>query len=303
MSELGFYINVEGDEKEIEYKLDALLEEDITCVAANEVDAVEFYNKDKSDKSIIERFGKLVNKRGMKVVAHHGVGGMVSIDRSRQGRAMDHLKREVDRAAAWSCPCLVFHYRQPAMYWTKTEMADWTTEIGKMGVEKFDDLYREVVGELCDYAIDKGVGIHLETMGPPHNYATCPRQILPTLKYLKRDNLGFCIDTGHINLSGHDVLSQIGLTKGFPLTLHLNDNLGPIPDNFDIYGSDMHLVPGLGVLNWPAIILALRRVDYNGTYIFEGPHFPGSDFVKCITMTARNWRIFEKIADEMADRL
>ena len=35
---------------------------------------------------------------------------------------------------------VVFHFRQPAMRWTKSEMADWSVEIQNIGLDAFQDV-------------------------------------------------------------------------------------------------------------------------------------------------------------------
>jgi len=95
---------------------------------------------------------------------------------------------------------------------------------------------------------------------------------------------------------------QIRLTRGFPLTLHLNDNFGPTPPNYDIYDGDLHLVPGLGTIDWVQVILALRAVDYHGPIFVEGGNYPGGNFKEAAELTIRNWRIFELLADSLSSR-
>ena len=299
MSELAFCINPDSDSSAIGQNLDMLLDRGVSCVGANELDAVEYFDRDIPDAHVIESFARQVEHRQMKVVTVHGVGGFVAIDPHHQHRAIDHLRREVDRTAAWSCPCLVFHFRQPAMRWTKSEMADWTVEIVKMGLETFDAIFHETLAQVCEYAAARNVGLYLEAMGPPFSYGNAVHQIVPALDLVNRSNLGVCVDTGHLYLSGHDPAGQIRLTHGRPLTLHLNDNIGPIPPNYDIYDSDLHLVPGLGTINWVQVILALREVGYNGPFIFEGPHYPGSTFEDAVRMTIHNWHVLEQLANQI----
>ena len=299
MSELAFCIN---PDREVALKLDAILAAGVSCVGANELDPVDYFNRDEPNTQVITSFARQVESRGMRVVTSHAVGGFVAGDGNSQQRAMDHLKREVDRAAIWSCPCLVFHYRQPAKPWSKSEMADWTAEIMRMGLTRFDSVYRAVVVELCDYAATVEVGIYFETMGPPFSFGLRAEQVLPLLDDVKRENLGVCLDSGHLHCSGCDVAAQIRATQGFPITVHLNDNTGPLPPTYDIYSSDLHLVPGLGRINWPQVILALRHVGYDGPFIFEDTHVPGARFEDSLAMTIANWRALERIADHMTEQ-
>ena len=55
-----------------------------------------------------------------------------------------------------------------------------------------------------------------------------------------------------------DVISILGQRI---ITVHLHDNNGD---------RDAHILPGLGNINWPETIAALRRAGYAGPLICEG---------------------------------
>jgi sugar phosphate isomerase/epimerase len=300
MTELAFAVQPYDG---IQEHLDTLLSFDIHSLGLGELDPVDYFDRNAPNQAAIDLVSREIGRRGMKVVTMHGVGGFVSPDPSRKQQVIQHLKREIDRAASWGSSRIVFHHRQVSVRWTRTEMADWSSAIGQMGVKDFDAIYHETLAVLAEYAGRQNVTIYLEAMGPPFVYGQCVEQILPTLRAIRSANLGVCVDTGHLHLSGHDPAAQIRLTKNFPLTLHLNDNLGPIGPCYDIYDSDLHLIPGLGTINWPGVISALREVGYQDPFFFEGPHYRGATFKDCVEMTVRNWRLFEQLAKELQPQL
>ena len=71
--------------------------------------------------------------------------------------------------------------------------------------------------------------------------------------------LGICMDVGHARLMG-DVVDAIETCSGHLITTHLHDNRGR---------SDDHLVPGKGVIDWDAAVLAFQKIGYDGVWMFE----------------------------------
>jgi len=67
------------------------------------------------------------------------------------------------------------------------------------------------------------------------------------------------MDVGHARLIG-DVVDAIETCSGHLLTTHLHDNRGRTDD---------HLVPGQGVVDWEAALLAFQKVGYDGAWMFE----------------------------------
>ncbi len=72
-------------------------------------------------------------------------------------------------------------------------------------------------------------------------------------------DLGICMDVGHARLMG-DVVDAIETCSGHLITTHLHDNRGR---------NDDHLVPGKGVIDWDATLLALQKIGYDGVWMFE----------------------------------
>ena len=72
-------------------------------------------------------------------------------------------------------------------------------------------------------------------------------------------DLGICMDVGHARLMG-DVVDAIETCSGHLITTHLHDNRGR---------NDDHLVPGKGVIDWDAALLALQKIGYDGAWLFE----------------------------------
>ncbi len=85
-------------------------------------------------------------------------------------------------------------------------------------------------------------------------------EILDIIKLFPRSAFGFVLDTGHSNITGEtDIILQNVEDRLF--TLHLNDNDGK--------GSDSHLAPGQGTVQWEKLFGALNNMDYRGVYMYE----------------------------------
>jgi sugar phosphate isomerase/epimerase len=72
-------------------------------------------------------------------------------------------------------------------------------------------------------------------------------------------NVGICLDVGHAHVMD-DVGDAIEHCSGHILTTHLHDNRKK---------SDDHLVPGEGSIDWPATLMSLQKVGYDGAWMFE----------------------------------
>lgn len=80
---------------------------------------------------------------------------------------------------------------------------------------------------------------------------------------LERDfegtDAGICMDFGHAHLMG-DLPDAIETAAEHLLTTHVHDNRGR---------EDDHLVPYRGTINWPAALVTMRKIGYDGTYLME----------------------------------
>jgi sugar phosphate isomerase/epimerase len=109
---------------------------------------------------------------------------------------------------------------------------------------------------LADKAADTGVRIAIEN---GTNWSDW-QFIIEMVRDLEHPSVGLNIDTGHANLGDMDPVKAIEAANSLLITTHLQDNYGKVDD---------HLAPGLGQIDWPGVISALRDVEYAGTYMVE----------------------------------
>ena len=108
------------------------------------------------------------------------------------------------------------------------------------------------------YAKAHGIRIALENQRYTFNV---PYMLNEMLSRLASDTFVACVDVGHAMLSMGSPEAYIScVTPGMVRGLHIHDNNGV---------TDEHLLPGLGVLRWDAILQALAKTGYSGTFTLE----------------------------------
>lgn len=171
--------------------------------------------------------------------------------------------RALEACAMLGCTRLVFH---PLLYPYRVESAAIAAKIDDYNVRWFR--------EILPAAARLGITVELENMfdyyhvqhsGDPAYVYTTAANLLRLADALGSQNVGFCLDTGHANISGQsvpDIIRAYGARLG---CLHLNDNYGRSNGLYE----DLHLPIGEGTLDWPPIFAALREIGYCGVYNLE----------------------------------
>jgi sugar phosphate isomerase/epimerase len=111
--------------------------------------------------------------------------------------------------------------------------------------------------ELSPVAERHGVRLAVEVI--PNALSTPAALVELVESDIEAARLGICMDVGHARMIG-DVVDAIEACSGHLVTTHLHDNRGRTDD---------HLVPGKGVIDWDAALLAFQKVGYDGVWMFE----------------------------------
>lgn len=158
--------------------------------------------------------------------------------------------RSFKAAQILGCKYVVLHHRHPKGY----DENEWTKENGfKYNIE--------FLNFLAPYAEQYGVTICLENLP----FSTKHSNVLNTYKIVKevnKENVGMCLDLGHLNVTEHDKnIFDVVTTIGDKLkVLHVHDNLGD---------GDYHLLPGQGNINWREFARALKAINFQGSFSYE----------------------------------
>ena len=159
--------------------------------------------------------------------------------------------RSVEFCREMACPQLVLHLSASPGVKSKAAL----DETRKFTVESLD--------EITDYARKNGVEILLENMVIHLNHLRIGSEVQELLDLVNRfqgRRVEICIDTGHSLLNKQDPSEDIRQAGRHLKSLHINDNDGI---------KDSHLVPGSGLIDWPAVYSALKDVEYTGVFLFE----------------------------------
>jgi sugar phosphate isomerase/epimerase len=168
---------------------------------------------------------------------------IASADEPRRKAAVDEVRATLEVAAAVPYNTLVQHCGVPVPY-------------ASAGDNSTGALLRSLE-DLAPVAKQFGVRIAVEVI--PNEIST-PSALVQLLESeIDAGALGICMDVGHARMMG-DVVDAIETCSGHIITTHLHDNRGR---------SDDHLVPGKGVIDWDATMLAFQKVGYDGVWMFE----------------------------------
>jgi sugar phosphate isomerase/epimerase len=170
-----------------------------------------------------------------------------------------------------------------------------------------------VLPDTCEYAAARGVEVNLENL-PLLAWSRDSQAILHFIRAQGLPNLGFILDAGHAHANGEDHAALIRAAGPLLRDTHFHDNLGPRGFDFtrtaaqaDISSRDLHMIPGMGTIDWIGVVRALWAVDFPGPVVFEAPRIPGypdrsaTQWGRAADLAIRMWRVFEEAADYCPD--
>jgi len=111
--------------------------------------------------------------------------------------------------------------------------------------------------EICALAVPLGVRVAVEVI--PNRLSSADALVRLLEDELDLPDAGICLDFGHASLMG-DLVDAIETVSGLLMTTHVHDNRGK---------EDDHLAPFEGTIDWDAALMALQKVGYEGTLLFE----------------------------------
>jgi len=124
---------------------------------------------------------------------------------------------------------------------------------------------KEWLSKLADLADTLGMKVAVENLP-----RTClGRKAEDMTELLEDSRLSACFDTNHLLYGSHkDFIRTI---TGRILTLHVSD--------YDFI-NERHWLPGEGKIDWPELISALEKADYNGPWLYEISRKPEKTIVR-----------------------
>lgn len=122
-------------------------------------------------------------------------------------------------------------------------------------------LWRHIVDEWVEHASRSGICLLMETVpDQPTNERYVPAsEIVAFVKQYPPEVLACCLDVNHSNL--REALPEaVFILKERLVSLHISDNDGK---------EEKHWLPGQGIIDFPAIFHALRKIGFEGMIVLE----------------------------------
>jgi sugar phosphate isomerase/epimerase len=119
------------------------------------------------------------------------------------------------------------------------------------------DAARRSVQAINEMAQKVGVRVALEVI--PNALSNVEALVAFIENDLEGADVGICMDVGHAFMMG-DLADAIETCAEHLMTTHLHDNTRKTDD---------HLTPGEGAIDWPAALMSLQKIGYEGAWMFE----------------------------------
>lgn len=194
-----------------------------------------------------------ITAAGLEISQVHGPWHWPPQDGTAENRAerMEKMKRSMIATELLGCRNWVIHPIMPF------GISERNTE----NAEKTWELNRTFMGELLTFAKNHGITVCMENMPMPDFSLGSPADVFRFVRQMDDPDLCICLDTGHVaifpELRAEDVIRQFGNKIQ---VMHIHDNMGD---------RDLHLWPGHGRIDWPALAGALQEVGFEGVFSLE----------------------------------
>lgn len=146
------------------------------------------------------------------------------------------------------------------------------------------NLYIESMRKICAYARQKNMNLGLEVVYPGlSDYMCSTSDALDAIRKLGWDNLGVVLDSGHLNLSGENIVTAVESVAKLLFGVHINDN-----DHFQ----QQNAIPGEGDFNFKEFLRVLKQNGYDGFLSFELGFPYTSDPLKALNTSIQRLRMY-----------
>ncbi len=232
----------------------------------------------------LRQFCRFIQERsreyGLKMSSYH-FSGLTFSEESPQV-VQENMKAQVEAFAPWKPNCFVIH---PAwiVEWPKDNKASYHNLCARHGEDYMLESIVQNMAYLADLLKPYGVSLAIETLVQSQFPLTSPEDCLMLVDLLHRDNVGICIDSGHLFASGYDPADSIRKCGQYVLETHFHDNMGCN------IGEDMHLPVGFGGINWLDVQMALDEIGYTGPVTCETEGFMGQPTLGLSYRKAADW--------------
>ena len=154
----------------------------------------------------------------------------------------------------------------------KTAVIHPGTHFGENSYKKNLHDNAEYLKPHLDEAAEQGISLAIENLSDRRDQWKFPRKFagqtdalldLCALLEPNYPNIGICWDFGHANIQGYDQVQALEMIGSRLIATHVADNFGLADD---------HLLPYMGIIQWPPIMQTLKKIGYQGAFAFETHH-------------------------------
>lgn len=234
-----------------------LSREHLAQIASYGFEAVELFatrsHFDYHDAAAVAQLAQWLNETGLRLHSLHapitdafGTKNAATYSIATQDGAARQLAiREAQAAVAllrdMPAQFVVVHLGTPS-----TQQGDNSRAAGSRSLE-----------EICRAVEPLGARLAIEVI--PNDLSSANALVTMIERDFDGEDVGICMDFGHAHLMG-DVPDAIELAAEHLITTHVHDNTRRADD---------HLVPYQGSIDWPAALLMMQKIGYDGTYMME----------------------------------
>ncbi len=239
------------------FRGEKLTAEHVKAIAASDFAAAEIYGMsphfDCSDETLVRNAAGWFADEGIRVASVHApIAEMMSGTRPRRGisislgnskrraRTLDSIFRTVDAANTLGAKIVVVHF-------------------GMFGDFLKGEVLSNIVSSLIlidDRIKGSGVAIAFENVATQISMAGYMTYLLEQYAF---NRMGVCLDIGHANINEEPSFAVESCARKL-IHIHASDNNGTADD---------HLYPLEGGIKWKLVMKNLRRIDYDGCFVFE----------------------------------
>lgn len=216
---------------------------EIEWIGRNGFDFVDlFLEPDRASIEVIDpaRLRQALERFGLEAVGHLAFYLPIASPLAQLRRAaVETARHYLAVFAQIGAPAVTVHAHWPSLFSAREALA-WQ-------LESLRGILRA--------AAELGIGVMYESLDTEHDTPDNLQAVLDALPQL------LChLDLGHCNLFGRSAEAMIHRFGARLHHLHLHDNNGR---------ADLHLPPGAGNIDWPAVVRALKAVGYDRTITLE----------------------------------
>lgn len=253
----GFRAIAEAGFDGVDFNIDHALP--VSQIRAN--DCFGFF--DQTDEEMIEAirpYKEAAEKHGVQFAQAHAPFPTLVSEKTTNEYVLYAIKKTIMLMGYIGCPNLVVHPGFMPADEKLDPQEEWDYNV---------KMYTALIPDLKKY----GVTCCLENLFSRHRgkimQAVCadPHKACEYVDFLNgiagEKVFGFCLDTGHANLVGHDLYDVIRVLGDRLTVMHVHDNGG---------SNDDHMFPYMGIIDWNRFCDGLKAIGYDRSLSFETFH-------------------------------